>query len=66
MFQCEAKGSGVLEYQWLKDGEPALRNSHINIINNVRREDHGEYKCLVNNEAGSKSSQQESLNVLCK
>jgi len=57
-----SKGSGNLEFSWLKDDKP-ITDHHIDILRSklssnlefdgIKSEDTGEYKCVVKNPAGN-------------
>lgn len=66
VFQCIAKGTGILSYEWVKDGQKLFYFSPIFVINNVNRREQGYYKCIVANNAGVKETPAILLDVLCK
>ena len=66
IFQCSAKGTGALSYEWEKDGKKLNEKRPIFIINNANRKDQGYYRCIVTNDAGIKATPAVLLDVLCK
>jgi PKD repeat protein len=65
IFEVEAIGSGMLEYQWYgPSGEIAGADENPFIIPEVSLEDAGEYYCIVQNGCGSEQSQPATLIIL--
>ncbi len=63
-FTVAATGTGRLDYQWFKDGQPLPDETFaaLNIVN-AREEDEGNYHCVVTNIAGPKATATLNLTV---
>ena len=66
VFSCNAKGSGVIHYEFYKDGTKVDAIDNMKIINNIKRTDQGRYKCVVENEVMKEESNIIEMNVNCK
>jgi len=65
IFEIEATGSGMLEYQWFgPSGEIVGADENPFIIPEVSMEDAGEYYCIVQNGCSSEQSQPATLIIL--
>ena len=63
-FTCLAEGEG-LSYSWQRQGShlPLSTTTHTLVISEVREEDSGNYRCIVENRFGQVASDYASLNV---
>ena len=66
VFTCNTKGSGVIHYEFYKDGTKVGAIDNMKIINNIKRTDQGSYKCVVENEVMREESNIIKMNVKCK
>jgi hypothetical protein len=64
-FQVFAAGTGLLHYQWRRDGlDLAGATSSLLVLSNVEPEDGGNYSVVVSDNSGSLSSADATLSVL--
>ena len=63
-FSVTAAGSGVLQYQWLLDGEPLVGSTEADLVlTNVGLQSAGNYSVIVRNNTGSAGSELAILTV---
>ena len=64
IFSVSAAGSGVLQYQWLLDGEPVIGATEAGLtLRNIGVQAAGSYSVIVSNNAGSVGSELAILTV---
>ena len=62
-FNVSVSGSPVMNYQWYKDGYPYFGDSNSLFINNISKQDEGNYYVVISNDIGSVTSNYALLSV---
>ena len=73
-WMCSVENGTRVRYQWFQDNRPIHArsrytlspNSSTLVISPVRKEDIGEYSCVVENFISQKTSEPVALNMFCK
>lgn len=63
---CAGNGTSPIVYSWYKNGIQVSSTTQLKIINDIKKQDGGEYTCKVSNSVGEKTSKPVNVTVICK
>ncbi|XP_057298458.1 hemicentin-1-like isoform X2 [Hydractinia symbiolongicarpus] len=61
---CAGNGTSPIAYSWYKNGIQVSSTSQLKIINDIKKQDGGEYTCQVSNLVGEKTSKPINVTVI--